>query len=154
MTLKLNIAIFRIAFGVVWLVDATFKWLPSFPQNAMNKMMDAASSQSVPIAWVIDQFMTLLTHFPHAFPISIAIIETLIALALILGIGRKITYIVGMVFAFLIWAIGEGFGGPYGSSSTDIGASVIYIFAFWGLLLLDSAREPAYSLDNWMKQRS
>jgi uncharacterized membrane protein YphA (DoxX/SURF4 family) len=152
-TLPLNAAILRVTFGVVWLVDAIFKWLPSFPQNAMDAIGDAASGQPAPIAWILDQFMNLLMQFPHAFPVTIAILESVLALALILGIGRKITYIAGMVLAFAIWFVGEGLGGPYGIGSTDIGASVIYIFVFWGLLLLDRAVGPAYSLDSVIQKR-
>ena len=40
------------------------------------------------------------------------------------------------MFSLLVWAIAEGFGGPYGSGSTDIGTSIIYALFFVGLLVL------------------
>jgi nitrite reductase (NO-forming) len=71
------------------------------------------------------------------FAYSTAVAETLIALALILGFARKVTYIGAALFSVLIWATAEGFGGPYSSSSTDIGAAVMYAVVFMGLLALD-----------------
>ena len=38
--------------------------------------------------------------------------------------------------SILIWAVGEGFGGPYTSGATDIGTAIIYALVFaalWGL---------------------
>jgi|SRR5882724_4173535 len=49
------------------------------------------------------------------FAYLVAIVETLIAVALIAGFARKITYIAAATFSVMIWAIAEGFGGPYTS---------------------------------------
>ena len=55
------------------------------------------------------------------FAYSTAVIETLVAVAVIVGFARKFTYISAALFSVLIWATAEGFGGPTTSSSTDIG---------------------------------
>jgi len=83
-----------------------------------------------------------------------AVIETLIAVALITGFARKFTYISGAVFSLLVWAIAEGFGGPYGSGSTDIGTSIIYALFFVGLLVLAYyAGTDRYSADYYLEQK-
>ena len=81
-------------------------------------------------------------------------IETLVGVALVLGFARKLTYISGALFAFIVWAVAEGFGGPYISGSTDIGAAVIYVVVFLSLLAI-SAQEGTsrYSLDALIERR-
>jgi len=44
-----------------------------------------------------------------------------------------------MLLEDMIWAVPEGFGGPYGTGSTDIGTGIIYAFAFLLLMLLELA---------------
>ena len=75
---------------------------------------------------------------PHLtfFAYLIAVVETLIALALIAGFARKITYSAAIVFSLLIWATAEGFGGPYTSGASDVGTAIIYAVVFAALLAL------------------
>jgi nitrite reductase (NO-forming) len=84
----------------------------------------------------------------------VSVVETLIALALIAGFARKITYISAATFSVLIWATAEGFGGPYTSGAADIGTAVIYAVVFLGLLALSAYAGPArYSADYYLEQR-
>lgn len=53
---------------------------------------------------------------------------------------------VSVVFALLIWSVGEAFGGPYVAGSTDIGAGIIYALVAAGLLIGVSWKE--YSIDS------
>lgn len=145
-----QVATLRITFGVVWLIDAFFKWQPGFLNGFGSDVMMAAQSQPAWLSWWFDLGMNSFMHYSHVWAVLIAIIETLIGLGLVFGVARLPIYVGGMVFSFLIWGIGEGFGGPYGSDSTDIGAAVIYIFVFWALVLLDRAVSPTWSLrDIW-----
>lgn len=81
-------------------------------------------------------------------------IETLVAVAVLIGFARKFTYISAALFSVLIWATAEGFGGPYNSSSTDIGTAVIYAVVFMGLLALDYETGPSrFSVDSLIEQR-
>ena len=58
------------------------------------------------------------------------------------------------MFAFLIWSVAEGFGGPYSSSSTDMGAAVMYVVVFMGLLALNYEAGPShFSVDHLIEQR-
>jgi uncharacterized membrane protein YphA (DoxX/SURF4 family) len=88
------------------------------------------------------------------FAYAVAAAETLIAVAVILGFARKITYISAAVFSVLIWAVAEGFGGPYTSGAADIGTAVIYAVVFVGLLALMAYTGPArYGVDYYLEQK-
>ena len=100
-------------------------------------------------------FWTNIQH-PYAvfFAYLVAVLETLIALALIIGFARKITYVAAIVFSVLIWATAEGFGGPYTSGSSDIGTAIIYALVFAALLSFGYYQGTApYSVDEWLERR-
>jgi nitrite reductase (NO-forming) len=91
---------------------------------------------------------------PYFWAYLVAAVETLIALALIFGFARKLTYISAIVFSLLIWATAEGFGGPYTSGSSDIGTAIVYAVVFAGLLALSYYAGPSrYSVDYYLEQR-
>lgn len=144
-SLSKQVTVLRIVFGVIWLIDATFKWLPGFQNHFSDFIMMAADGQPAPVSWLFDLFMDPFMDMPHFFAVFVALAESVIALGLIFGVWRKSIYAFGMAFAFLIWAFGEGFGGPYGSGATDIGSAVIYIFVFWALLLLEKPAANQWS---------
>jgi nitrite reductase (NO-forming) len=88
------------------------------------------------------------------FAYLVAVVETLIALALIAGFVRKLTYISAIAFSLLIWATAEGFGGPYTSGASDIGTAIVYAVVFAALLALSAYAGPArYSADYYLEQR-
>jgi nitrite reductase (NO-forming) len=104
-------------------------------------------------SWFI--FWINLQH-PHAifFAYLVAAVETLIAVAVIAGFARKLTYISAAAFSVLIWATAEGFGGPYTSGASDIGTAIIYAVFFAGLLaLMAYAGTARYSLDYYLEQK-
>ena len=144
----------RIAFGVIWLIDATLKWLPGFRAGYMSTIMGEAQSQP---GWLQPwfHFWIRLQH-PEAVFLAylVAVVETLIALALIAGFARKLTYMSAIVFSLLIWATAEGFGGPYTSGASDIGTAIIYAVVFAGLLALSYYAGPArYSADYYLEKK-
>jgi len=101
-----------------------------------------------------DFWVRLQTPRPDFFAYLVAILETLVALAVILGFARKLTYIASAIFSVVIWAVAEGFGGPYMSGSSDIGTAVIYAVVFAGLLVIAYyAGTDRYSVDYYLEQR-
>jgi len=144
----------RIAFGVIWAIDAVFKWTPAFRHELVGILNDAAQGQP---SWLHGWFHLSTSQaqaHPGLFVYSTAVIETTIALALLLGFARKTTYIAGALFSLLIWATAEGFGGPYSSGSTDIGAAVMYAVVFAGLLALSYESGPSYfCVDHLVERR-
>lgn len=144
----------RITFGVVWLIDAVLKWLPGFRANYVSMIKGAARDQP---GWLHPwfSFWTNLQD-PHAtfFAYLVAVLETLIAVAVLTGFARKFTYITAAVFSLLVWSVAEGFGGPYTSGATDIGTSIIYVVVFAGLLTLSYyAGTARYSIDYYLERK-
>ena len=144
----------RIAFGVIWLIDAALKWLPGFRAGYMSTIMGEAQSQP---GWLQPWFhFWIRFQHPDAMFLAylVAVVETLIALALIAGFARKLTYISAIVFSLLIWATAEGFGGPYTAGAADIGTAVIYAVVFAGLLTLSYYAGPArFSADYYLEKK-
>jgi nitrite reductase (NO-forming) len=154
-TLTKHIAIFRISFGIIWTIDAVFKWQPSFAKGFMDTITSAAQGQP---SWLNPWFhfwTHLIAHNPHLFAILTAIVESLIAIALLIGFARRTTYLSAAIFSLIIWGVAEGFGGPYSNSSTDIGGAVMYAVVFFGLYGLDRlATLPKWSVDNYISKRA
>jgi uncharacterized membrane protein YphA (DoxX/SURF4 family) len=146
--------VLRITFGVIWLIDATLKWLPGFRATYMSTIMGEAQGQP---GW-LQPWFNFWIRFQHPDAMVLAylaaIIETLIAVALIIGFARKLTYISAIAFSLLIWGTAEGFGGPYTSGASDIGTAVIYAVVFAGLLALSYYAGPArYSADYYLEKK-
>ena len=144
----------RITFGVVWLIDASLKWLPGFRSSFEEQIQGAAYGQP---AWLHGWFafwINLLQPRAGMFAILVAVIETGIALSLILGFARKTTYVLAIGFTVLIWATAEGFGGPYVSGASDIGTAVIYAVVFLALLVIEADTEPSrFTIDARLERR-
>jgi nitrite reductase (NO-forming) len=144
----------RIGFGVIWLIDALLKWLPGFKDSYMSTIMGIKAGQP---GWLQPwfQFWISLQHPAVTFFWAlVAAAETLIALALIFGFARKVTYCAAIVFSLLIWSTAEGFGGPYTSGASDIGTAIIYAVVFAGLLALSYYAGPArYSVDYYVENK-
>jgi nitrite reductase (NO-forming) len=149
-----HVAILRIVFGVIWGIDAVFKWQPAFINGFSGIITSAAQGQP---GWLSPWF-SFWTHFlaynPHLFAILTAVIESLIALALLFGLARRATYVTAAVFSLLIWSIAEGFGGPYSIASTDIGTAIMYAVVFFALYGLDRlSYPPKWSVDNYISKK-
>ena len=128
-------AILRIVFGIIWGVDAYFKWQPAFFANFTDYLSGNLDSQP----YLVHQWINLWVHVvginPNLFAFFVAAIETAIALALILGVAPRITVWAGVAMGLIIWSTAEGFGGPYAAGSTDVGAAIIYVLVFLALYL-------------------
>jgi nitrite reductase (NO-forming) len=144
----------RIGFGIIWLIDAVLKWLPGFKDGYMSTIMATRDGQPLWLRWWFDFWINLQHPAVTFFWALVATTETLIALALIVGFARKLTYIGAIVFSLLIWSTAEGFGGPYTSGASDIGTAIIYAVTFAGLLALSYYAGPArYSADYYLEKK-
>jgi nitrite reductase (NO-forming) len=126
----------RILFGLIWVVDAYFKWQPSFLSGTRDVISSGAKGQP---GWLTPWFnfaQGVIAVNPTIWAYSIAAVETGIALALILGFARKVVYIGGAIYSLLIWSTAEGLGRTSGVA-TDIGTAIIYAVVFLALLALD-----------------
>jgi uncharacterized membrane protein YphA (DoxX/SURF4 family) len=147
-------SVVRVGFGVLWAIDASLKWRSSFRAGYLDLLSGASKGQP---SWLHSWFrfwIDLQRPRVAFFAYLVASVETLIAVALILGFARKITYTAGAIFSLLIWSTAEGFGGPYTAQSTDIGAAIIYALVFLALLATSAQFGPSrYSVDAVLERR-
>jgi len=139
------IAFIRIAFGLVWSIDAYFKWQPAFANNFVSYLQETYDGQPHLIQSWLNLWINLVSIDPHLFARIIALGETSIAIGLLFGLFSNLDYAAGTLLALIIWSVPEGFGGPYTPGATDLGAGIIYVFGFAGLFLL--AAGQYYGLD-------
>jgi uncharacterized membrane protein YphA (DoxX/SURF4 family) len=144
----------RYTFGAIWLIDAVLKWLPGFRSGYTGMISGAGQGQP---GWLKPwfSFWTNLQS-PHAgfFVTVVAVLETLVALAVLFGVARKVSYIAAAGFSVVIWAVAEGFGGPYTSGASDIGTAIIHALVFMCLLTLSAYTGPdRYSVDYYLEKK-
>lgn len=147
------VAAFRIAFGLVWAVDAVLKWLPGFRDSFGAMLNQSAAAQPRWLRPLFDPLTGLSHGQAIAMATASAVAETFLAFALITGFARKSVYLLGAGYSVLIWVAGEGFGAPYQSGTTDVGAAIIYTFVFASLFLMDRSGPNTYSLDAYLETR-
>jgi thiosulfate dehydrogenase (quinone) large subunit len=79
---------------------------------------------------------------------SSGLLELALAFGIIFGFLRKLSYTVSLFLSLIIWAVPEGFGGPYGPGSSDIGTGIVYAIVSFMLLVMNATFGPSrYSLD-------
>lgn len=148
--------VFRLLLGIAWLTDGILKFTSGFVNDFLASVQ---ASQSAAPSWLSGWFSfwtTQATSNATAIVYTVGVLEILLGLALLFGFMRKIAYSGGVILALLIWAVPEGFGGPYqtGSGGTDIGTGVIYAIAFLGLILINATYGPSrFSLDYYIERR-
>lgn len=153
-TLAVRVSLLRIVFGIIWAIDASFKWSPSFQSSYLAQVKAAASGQPHWLLWLFHTAESVIQLDPRAFAIATAVVESLTALGLIVGFARRAGYLVGLGFSLVVWALAEGFGGPYTAGSTDIGTGIIYAVVFAALYGLDRSVGPSpWSLDALIERR-
>lgn len=123
----------RILFGLVWAVDAFFKWQPDFYTKFASYISGAAEGQAPWVVSWLHFWLNLVAPAPATFGILVAVVESLIALGVLTGTFSNVVQIGGAIFALIVWSVPEGFGGPYGAGSTDPGTSIIYFILFIAL---------------------
>jgi thiosulfate dehydrogenase [quinone] large subunit len=147
-------AIVRILFGIVWSIDAIFKWLPGFiGGQTLGHELGGAAEVNVPVVheWLL-LWNGIGTADPHAFAVVIAIIETVFALFILFGAFSNFAFIGSALLSLGIWSGAEGFHLPWGrDGQTDLGPSVGYIIA--SLALFYAAAGSRWSVDSWLRPR-
>jgi thiosulfate dehydrogenase [quinone] large subunit len=145
----------RVGFGLIWGIDATLKWLPGFRDHYLSMIQMAGRGQPQWLAPWFHFWVAVIRPAPGLMAVLIALAETAICLSLIFGIAQRAGFAVGIGLSVMIWAVGEGFGGPYVSGATDIGCAIMYAALFAALLIAvpRSVRATARSVDSWMVGR-
>jgi len=144
----------RAAYGVIWAIDAYLTWRPHFAAHFVGYLENAAHGQPAWLQSWLAAWLTIVKLAPALFIWATRIIETLIALGLLLGLARRWIYLGGALFSLLIWSTAEGFGGPYAVGASNLGPALVYVLVFVGLIVFDRTlgRTP-YSIDYYLGRR-
>jgi uncharacterized membrane protein YphA (DoxX/SURF4 family) len=144
----------RFTFGAIWLIDAVLKWLPGFRSGYLGMISGAGKGQPGWLHGWFSFWTNLQSPHPGFYVYLVAVLETLVALAVLFGVARKVSYIAAAAFSVVIWAVAEGFGGPYASGASDIGTAIIYALVFVCLLTLSAYTGPdTYSMDHYLERK-
>lgn len=146
------IAILRIAFGLIWAIDAWFKWQPGFISSFTDQITKTKQDQSPAVQSWLSFWAHLVGGNPPLFAYLTAAVETALVVFLIFGLLTQLTCLVGGLWSLAIWAIPEGFGGPYKpGDSTDVGTALLYALMFAVLFAIAAGRY--YAVDRWLTPR-
>src|SRR5207247_9679497 len=118
---------------------------PGLPDSLSPVVAHAGERQP---AWLQPWFgcwSQTVSASPAFFVTTIGLLELAFGFALVFGFVRKLAYTGGILLSLIIWSVPEGFGGPYGPSSTDIGTGIIYAFVFHLLMILTATFSPTPS---------
>lgn len=147
---------FRVLLGLVWLINGVLKFTSNYTDSFLKDVTDAQGNAP---GWLNGWYSFWATQAGSNATLivyTVGVIEVTLGIALLLGFMRKIAYAGGVVLSLLIWAVPEGFGGPYtgGSGGTDVGTGVVYAIAFFGLIVINASYGPSrWSLDYAIEAR-
>src|SRR6059036_126390 len=116
---------------------------PGFADSLAQMISDAGQGQP---SWLQPWFgfwSQTVSANPGFFVTTIGVLELALGFGLLLGFMRKVAYTAGILLSLIIWSVPEGFGGPYGPSSTDIGTGIIYAFVFLLLMIINAVFGPS-----------
>ena len=147
---------FRLVLGLIWLIDGVLKFTSGYVNGFLGDVQNAQANAPSWLSGWYSFWTTQATTNTNLIVYTVGVLEVALGLALIFGFMRKIAYTGGVVLSLLIWAVPEGFGGPYqsGAGGTDVGTGIIYAVAFLGLILVNATYGPSrYSLDYYIERR-
>ena len=123
--------------GLVWGLDAALKFLPQTPFWFSERVLAASIGQP---AWLGSWFAFWVRQSSASAALDVSLVaglEFALAFALFTGFLRKIAYIGGIALSLLIWAVPEGFGGPYVPGTFDTGTGIVYALALLVFVALE-----------------
>lgn len=147
---------FRLLLGIIWLIDGVLKFTSGFVNGFPGAVQNAANNAPSWLSGWYNFWLTQANSNGTLIVYTVGILEVVLGVALLAGFMRKVAYVGGVILSLLIWAVPEGFGGPYqnGSGGTDVGTGVIYALVFVGLIVINSLYGPSrLSLDYYLERR-
>jgi uncharacterized membrane protein YphA (DoxX/SURF4 family) len=89
----------RIAFGLIWAIDAWFKWQPGFISSFTDQIKSAQLGQPQGVqSWLAFRAHVVGTN-PPFFAYLTAVVETVLAVFLILSLLTHLSCVIGFVVA-------------------------------------------------------
>lgn len=147
--------VLRMVFGSIWMVDGLLRFLPgTYSQLSYWTVVMIEDSQP---PWLMGwfSFWTGVIGGNTAFWwYGFGLMEFALGYCLLTGFLRRPAYLLGLAISIFLWTVPQGFGGPYGPGSTDMGTGILYAVVFLALLHLDSVSEPQrFTLDALVGRR-
>lgn len=139
--------IVRILFGMIWIFDGSLAFLKGASLLFENLIISESLNQPKFLSGFFSFWVNAVKLNPNFYTYLIGVLSIILGIAIIFGFLKKTTYFLGVVFSLLIWAVGEGFGGPYVAGTTDISAGPIYAIVFLLLILIYKYKRPRIDLD-------
>lgn len=139
----IRVACLRVMVGAILAVDATLQFLPGAPPQLAYLLVVGAGQDQPSLSWWFSYWASVIAGDPGLWWYGTGVLMAILATCLILGVARRLAYVVGFLFSLMLWAIPNGFGGPYAAPNTDIGAGLLYAVLFLILFQVDSAASPA-----------
>jgi uncharacterized membrane protein YphA (DoxX/SURF4 family) len=149
-------ALIRIVLGVIWLIDGALKFTSGFVGSFSAAVQTAANNAPSWLSGWYSFWQQQANASPTLIVYTVGVLEIALGVALVLGLMRKVAYLGGIALSLLIWAVPEGFGGPYapGGGGTDVGAGIVYVLVFLALIVFNSVNGPSrLSLDYYIERR-
>lgn len=143
-----GIGVLRIVFGLLWGIDAWFKWQPEFINRFANYLTGTLEGQSHAVQAWINFWINFINVDPHNFAHFVAVAESGVAIGLILGVFSNLTNASGVLLTLAIWSTTKSFGRPYVPGSADIVTTFILVVVFVGLFLANTGL--VLGLDRWL----
>ena len=138
-----RVAGLRLLVGAIVAVDASLQFLPGAPPQVAYLLVVGAGQDQPTISWWFSYWAGVIGGDPGLWWYGTGILTAALATCLILGVARRLAYVVGFLFGLMLWAVPNGFGGPYAAPNTDVGAGLLYAVLFLMLLQMDSVSGPA-----------
>ena len=143
-----------IIFGALWGIDGFYKFQMNLYIQLPAIVQGAGSGQPAFLNGWFSFWSGVAAWQPMLITYGVGALELCIAFALIAGFLRKFAYIGGMGLGLFIWAIPEGFGGPYGPGSVNLGGGNIYALGLLFLLIIDATYGPSpYTVDAFIEKK-
>ena len=139
----IRVAALRLLVGSILAVDATLQFLPGAPPQVAYLLVVGAGQNRPALSWWFSYWAGVIAADPGLWWYGTGILMACLATCLILGVARRLAYVVGFLFSLMLWAVPNGFGGPYAAPNTDIGAGLLYAVLFLVLLQMDSVSGAA-----------
>jgi nitrite reductase (NO-forming) len=143
----LNVVL-RVVFGLFWLIDGALKFQPGFVDAFPDMIAGAAAGQPSWLGGWFSFWASATSSSPALAVYSTGALELAIGVCFVVGLLQKIAYTASFFLSLVIWSVPEGFGGPYGPGSTDVGTGAVYALASVMFLVAMAAFGPSrLSLD-------
>ena len=133
----------RILFGSIWMADGLLRFLPGTYSQLSYYLVVMIEDGQPP--WLMGWFSFwtgIIQGSPAFWWYGFGVIELALGFCLFTGFLRRPVYLLGLALSLFLWTVPQGFGGPYGPGSTDMGTGILYAAIFLALLHLDSVSGP------------